>query len=450
MLWRADELAAAIGAPEEAGFAASGVSIDTRSLQPEDLFVALAGERDGHDFVAEALAKGAAGAMVSRDVSVEGRFLRVDDTLAGLNRLGAYARARSAAKIVAVTGSVGKTTTKEMLRRALAGFGAVHAADASFNNHIGVPLTLARLPRGAEFAVLELGMNHPGEIAPLARLARPHVAVITAIERAHIGLMGSLAAIAAEKATIFLGLIPGGTAVLPADSEFFEAVGSFVPVTARQIAFGAGDLAQARLVEALSDAKGCTVLAAIDGLQLRFHLAAPGRHMAMNAVAALAACHALGVDAEKAAAALDGFAPFAGRGVHKTIAMHGAKAVLLDESYNASGASVRAALEVLRLQPGRHVAVLGDMLELGDDARSEHEELAAEVDDAADILFACGPMMGFLFNRMPAAKQGGYAQNAAALAPIVKAAVQPGDSVLVKGSYGSRMRDVVAVLEAAA
>jgi UDP-N-acetylmuramoyl-tripeptide--D-alanyl-D-alanine ligase len=450
MLWRADELAAAFGLPEAEGFAAGGVSIDTRSLQPGDLFVALAGERDGHDFVAEALAKGAAGAMVSRDVAVAGNFLRVDDTLAGLNRLGAFARARSAARVVAVTGSVGKTTTKEMLRRALADFGAVHAADASFNNHIGVPLTLARLPREAEFAVLELGMNHPGEIAPLARLARPHVAMITAIERAHIGLMGSLAAIAAEKATIFLGLGPGGTAVLPADSEFFEAVGSFVPVTARQIAFGAGALAQARLVEAHSDAEGCDVLAEIDGLRLRLRLAAPGRHMAMNAVAAISVCHGLGLDIEKAAAALEGFAPFAGRGVRKSITLGGAQAVLLDESYNASGASVRAALEVLRLQPGRHVAVLGDMLELGEEARSEHEALAAAVDEAADMLFACGPMMGFLFNRMAETKQGGYAPDAAALAPMVKAALRAGDAVLVKGSYGSRMRDVVAVLEAAA
>jgi UDP-N-acetylmuramoyl-tripeptide--D-alanyl-D-alanine ligase len=292
-------------------------------------------------------------------------------------------------------------------------------------------------------------MNHPGEIAPLARLARPHVAVITAIERAHIGLMGSLAAIAAEKATIFLGLVPGGTAVVPADSEFFEAVGSFVPVTARQIAFGAGALAQARLVEAHSDAEGCRGVAEIDGLRLAFQLAAPGRHMAMNAVAALSACHALGLDAEKAAAALAGFVAFAGRGVRKTIPLGGADAVLLDESYNASGASVQAALEVLRLQPGRHVAVLGDMLELGEEAQSEHEALAAAVDEAADILFACGPMMGFLFNRMPAAKQGGYARDAATLAPMVKAAVRPGDAVLVKGSYGSRMRDVVAVLEAA-
>jgi UDP-N-acetylmuramoyl-tripeptide--D-alanyl-D-alanine ligase len=202
MLWNPDELAAATGAGG-AGFAASGISIDTRSLQPGDLFVALTDARDGHDYVAEALQKGAAGAMVSRDPGLPGNFLRVEDTLAGLARLAAFARARFGGKVVAVTGSVGKTTTKEMLRRTLSGFGSVHAADASFNNHIGVPLTLARMPREAEFAVLELGMNHPGEIAPLARLARPHVALITAIERSHIGLMGSIEAIAAEKATIF-------------------------------------------------------------------------------------------------------------------------------------------------------------------------------------------------------------------------------------------------------
>jgi UDP-N-acetylmuramoyl-tripeptide--D-alanyl-D-alanine ligase len=448
MLWREDELAAATGAPDAAGFSASGVSIDTRSLRPGDLFVALAGARDGHDFVGEAVAKGASGAMISRDVPVAGKFLRVADTLAGLTRLGEFARARSAARIVAVTGSVGKTTTKEMLRRALAGFGAVHAADASFNNHIGVPLTLARLPREADFAVLELGMNHPGEIAPLARLARPHVAVITAIERAHIGLMGSLAAIAEEKATIFQGLTAGGAAVLPGDSEFFELLKHAVPASARQIAFGVGPQCQVLLADAESSAEGCGVLVEIAGSQLRFALAAPGRHMAMNAAAVLAVCHALALDLEKSAAALEGFAPVAGRGVRKVIELGGAKAILLDESYNASGASVRAALAVLGVQPGRHVAVLGDMLELGDEARSEHEALAADLDESADILFACGQMMGFLFQRMPAAKQGGYAADAAALAPMVKAAVRPGDSILVKGSYGSRMRDVVAVLEA--
>jgi UDP-N-acetylmuramoyl-tripeptide--D-alanyl-D-alanine ligase len=448
MLWNGEELLAASGARNGNAFPASGISIDTRSLLQGDLFVALTGERDGHDYVAEALQKGAAGVMISRDLGLSGNFLLVEDTLAGLTRLGAFARDRCAAKVVAITGSVGKTTTKEMLRRILAAFGAVHAADASFNNHIGLPLTLARMPRDAEFAVLELGMNHPGEIAPLARLARPDVAVITTIERSHIGLMGSIEAIAAEKATIYLGLQPGGVAVLPGDSGFLDALESFVPVTARNIRFGAGDAAQARLLDSVSNAEGCDVTTQIDSAEIRFHLAAPGRHMAMNALAALAVCAALRLDIKKAAAALDGFLPFAGRGVRKFLRLGDKEAILLDESYNASSASVRAALAVLRLQPGRHVAVLGDMLELGEDAQSEHEGLAADVDAAADILFACGPMMGFLFNRLPAAKQGGYAENAAALAAIVKPAIRSGDAILVKGSYGSRMRDVVAVLEA--
>jgi UDP-N-acetylmuramoyl-tripeptide--D-alanyl-D-alanine ligase len=448
MLWHGEELLAASGASDGKAFAANGVSIDTRSLAPGDLFVALTGDaRDGHDFVAEALAKGAAGVMISRPVAGAENFLLVEDTLAGLTRLGEFARRRGAAKVAAVTGSVGKTTTKEMLRRALGGFGTVHAADASFNNHIGVPLTLARMRRDAQFAVLELGMNHPGEIAPLTRLARPHVAVITTVERAHIGLMGSLGAIAAEKATIYLGLEPGGVAVVPGDSAFAEQLESFVPVAAKAIRFGASSAAQARLVEAASDAEGCDVTAEIGGAKIRFHLAAPGSHMAMNAMAALAACAGLGLDVEKAAAALEGFAPFAGRGVRKPILLGGGAAILLDESYNASGASMRAALSVLRLQPGRHVAILGDMLELGDEARDEHEGLAGDVDAAADILFACGKMMGFLFDRLPQAKQGGYAPDAAALAKLVKPAIRPGDAILVKGSYGSRMRDVVAVLE---
>lgn len=449
MLWSAEELEAASGAREATRFAAGGVSIDTRSLRPGDLFVALAGERDGHDFVAEALARGAAGVMISRALPGVENFLLVEDTLAGLTRLGAFARARAQAKMVAVTGSVGKTTTKEMLRRALGGFGSVHAADASFNNHIGVPLTLARMPREAAFAVLELGMNHPGEIAPLARLVRPDVAVITAIERAHIGPMGSLAAIAAEKAAICLGLEPGGRAVLPGDSPFLAQLESFVPVAAESLRFGAGERAGARLLEAASTAEGCDVTGDIAGAKVHFHLAAPGRHMAMNAMAALAACAALGLDAGKAAAALEGFIPFAGRGVRKPLCLPGGAAILLDESYNASGASMRAALHVLRLQPGRHVAVLGDMLELGEDAGSEHEGLAAEVAVAADLLFACGPMMRLLFDSIPESKRGGYAADAAALAALVQPAIRPGDAILVKGSYGSRMRDVVAVLEAA-
>jgi UDP-N-acetylmuramoyl-tripeptide--D-alanyl-D-alanine ligase len=448
-LWDAQELAIASGS-RGAGFAVDGISIDTRTLRPGDLFVALTDARDGHDFVADAFAKGAAGALVSKPVAGFENLLVVDDTLAALTRLGEFSRARSTAKIVAVTGSVGKTTTKEMLRRALSAFGHVHAAAASFNNHIGVPLTLARMPRDADFAVLEIGMNHPGEIAPLSHLARPHVAIITAVERAHIGHMGSVEAIAAEKADVFRGLTAGGMAILPRDSAFLQKLGAAVPAGAARITFGARDLAEARLIEAESDADGCAVLGRIDGKVTRVRLNAPGTHMAMNAMAVLAACHALGLDVEKAAAALDGFEPLPGRGARREVAVADGVALLLDESYNASGAAMRAAFAVLALQPGRRVAVLGDMLELGDEAEDEHLDLRAQLLEAADIVFTAGAMMGLLFDTLPPAKQGAHAGDAAALAPLVRAALRPGDAVLVKGSYGSRMRDVVSHLEGGA
>jgi UDP-N-acetylmuramoyl-tripeptide--D-alanyl-D-alanine ligase len=442
-LWNGDELARAVGTASR-GFAVGGISIDTRTVKPGDLFVALQGARDGHDFVAEALAKGAAAALVSRPMP--GNVLLVEDTLAALRRLGEAARARARARIVAVTGSVGKTTTKEMLRRCLAGFGTVHAAEASFNNHIGVPLTLARMPRDANFAVFEIGTNHPGEIAPLAALVRPHVAIIIRVDRAHLGLIGSEVAIAAEKASIFSALEPGGTAVLPADTVHDEILRAAVPAGARVTAFG--ECGAARLAALENRADSCTVEAEIGGVREKFVLAAPGAHMARNAVAVLAAATALGLEVSRAAAALNGFAPFVGRGARREVVVPGGtKIVLLDESYNASGASMRAALAVLALQPGRHVAVLGDMLELGDAAAAEHEGLRPAVLAGADLVFTCGEMMRRLFDTLPAAKQGGHAAAAADLAPLVAAALRQGDAVLVKGSYGSRMREVIAVLE---
>jgi UDP-N-acetylmuramoyl-tripeptide--D-alanyl-D-alanine ligase len=448
-LWDAAELAMAVGS-RSAGFAVEGISIDSRTIAPGDLFVALQDARDGHDFVADAFAKGAAGALVARDMPGFENLLVVPDTLAALTRLGEFSRARARARVVAVTGSVGKTTTKEMLRCALGAFGTVHAASASFNNHIGVPLTLARLPRDADFAVLEIGMNHPGEILPLARLARPHIGIVTGVERTHIGLMGSEEAIAAEKADLLRGLMPTGVAILPRDSAFLQRLAAGVPAGATKLTFGRRDLAEARLIEAESGADGCDVVANIAGTVVNFHLNAAGAHMAMNAMAVLAACHAAGLDSEKAAAALAEFAPLPGRGARRGITVAGGSALLLDESYNASGASMRAAFAVLALQPGRRVAVLGDMLELGEDAEEEHLALRAAVCEAADCIFCCGEMMGFLFDTLPPDRQGGYAEDAAALAPLVRAALLPDDAVLVKGSYGSRMRDVIAALESAA
>ena len=389
-LWTAAELGAVFGV--ERAWDVTGISIDTRTLQPGDLFVALAGERDGHDFVETAFAKGAAAALVSRPMS--GNAIVVDDTLKALERLGAAARARTEAKIVAVTGSVGKTTTKEMLRRTLGAFGAVHAAEASFNNHIGVPLTLARMPRGVDFGVFEIGMNHPGEIAPLVALVRPYVAVVTCVDRAHLGLMGSEEAIAREKAAIYGGLEPGGTAVIPGDSAFVQLLREAVPEGRQAVVCGR----EARLLNVKAGAEGSDIEAEIHGRPVRFTLLAPGLHMARNAVAVLAAAVALGLDAQQAAAGLDGFAPFAGRGARRELMLpDGGTVLLLDESYNASGASMRAALAVLALQPGRHVAVLGDMLELGDESPREHLALHEAALAAADVIFTCGIWTRTLF-----------------------------------------------------
>ncbi len=433
-LWTAAALWEATGGAMTAAFDAAGVSIDSRTLRPGDLFVALVGDRDGHAHVADALARGAAGAMVHRRDGMpdSAPLLVVDDTLHGLTALGRAGRARFGGRVVAVTGSVGKTTIKEMLRAALSAFGPTHAAQASYNNHWGVPLTLALLPQDAAFCVAEIGMNHAGEIAPLARLAAPHIGVVTSVASAHIGHLGSLEAIADEKASIREGLQPGGILLLPADSPFFARMAQGAP--ARSFG-GNGD------VRLLSWGDGVRVL--VGGQEVAFRLDAPGQHMAMNAAATLAVCDALGLDPARAAAALDGWSPVAGRGQQR----RAGDILLLDESYNASSASVRAALDVLRGMPGRRVAVLGDMLELGDFGRIEHEGLADAVERDADVLYACGPLMRHLFDAVPDAKRGAHAPDSAALAPLVADAVRPGDAVLVKGSLGSRMRLVVQRLE---
>ena len=448
VLWSAEDLESATGGGMSGRFAATGVSIDTRTLMPSDLFVALTGENgDGHDHVAAAWAAGAAGALVHRPISGTGNLLLTEDTLAALTRLGAFARRRFSGRLAAISGSVGKTTTKEMLRTILSEQAGTHAAIASYNNHWGVPLTLARMPPEALYAVIEIGMNHAGEIEPLARLAEPHVAVITTVSATHIGHLGSLFDIAAEKATIFRGLQRGGTAVLPADSPFLdplqEAAGD-----ARVLRFGRAANAEARLMEMRPDAEGSDIVIRLLGQELRLRLNAPGSHMAMNAVAALAAAAALGADPVRGARALEAFTPIAGRGARRCIRLAGGNGLLLDESYNASAASVRAALEVLALQPARRrIAVLGDMLELGEIGPSEHAGLAAAVDASADLVFTCGPLSRHLFTAMPEAKRGAHADNARALAPIVVAALRAGDAVLIKGSLGSRMRDVVSAID---
>ena len=450
-LWTSTELRAATSGALAAECAVKGVSIDSRSIAPGDIFIALRDQRDGHDFVADALARGAMAAMV--DHAPQGavdtaKLLMVGDTLAGLTALGAAGRARAMARVVGVTGSVGKTTTKEMLRVALGAFGATHASAASHNNHWGVPLTLARLPRDAAFAVIEMGMNNRGEIAPLSRLAQPQIGIITSIGTAHIGLLGSQAAIAAEKGDIIAGIAPGGTAILPADSAFaVELVARARDAGLAVLTHGEAAGADARLLSYQASPEGGMAEIVLAGQHIALRLTTPGRHVALNACAVLAAVQALGLSPEKGAEALASFTAGAGRGALRRIRVAGGEALLIDDSYNASVASVRAGLAVLAAQPAkRRIFAFGDMLELGAEGPAQHAALAPDAAQNSDLVFCCGPLSANLFDALPAHQRGGHFPDSAALAPALRAALQPGDAVLVKGSLGSRMGLVIAAL----
>jgi UDP-N-acetylmuramoyl-tripeptide--D-alanyl-D-alanine ligase len=459
-LWTAREAAGATGAKLAHGEAwiAEGVSIDTRAVQPGDLFVALKGPRfDGHDFVVSALSNGAAAAMIDRQIpGADPAFLlSVPDTQAGLEALARAARARSKAGIVAVTGSVGKTGTKEALAKALGSLGPTHASSGNLNNHIGLPLSLARLPAGVRFGVFEIGMNHAGEIAPLSTLLRPHVAIITNVEAVHIAHFPNIEAIADAKAEIFEGMTPDGTVVLNRDNPHFTRLANRAKDrNIRRIwSFGAAQDAEACLLSVSLKPDGSSVQSMILGHRVNFTLPLPGRHHALNALAVLLAVAALDGDVAAAAEALAKLSPVQGRGSSVDITMEKGSFRLIDESYNASPVSVRAALSVLALtQPGaggRRLVVLGDMLELGDSAIAEHAGLAGALVAAnADTVFTVGPLMRHLTDALPVSLRGGHAEQSAALAPLVAATVRPNDVVLVKGSAGSRMDAVVTALRA--
>ncbi len=465
-LWTAEDAAAATSGSARGGWTGvTGVSIDTRTLVPGELFVALEGEnRDGHDFVPQALAAGAGAVMVSRIPAVvadDAPVLLVDDTLAALGRLGTAARARSAAKVIAVTGSVGKTSTKEMLRSMLACQGRVHAAEKSYNNHWGVPLTLARMPAATQFAVIEMGMNHPGEIAPLSRLARPHVAIITTIEPVHLAAFDSIEGIADAKAEVFAGLEPGGVAILNRDNPQFGRLAAQAG-GARILSFGTGDC-DLILEQAAVDGTSTAVRARISGRPISFKLGAPGAHFAMNATAALGAVAAVGADIARAGQAMAGWFPPEGRGQRWRIELGPAgrdgAITLIDDSYNANPASIRAALAVLAASPladvagregrGRRIAFLGDMLELGPTEDSLHAGLAdlAEI-DGIDTLHLAGPRMRALHQALPAEKRGHWFEDSEKLAQWVCKAIDAGDVCVVKGSLGMAMRRVVDSIKA--
>ena len=461
VLWTVEAMAAAIGAEREGALPLSvpGISIDSRTLAPGDAFFAIQGDhRDGHDFVAAALASKAGLAVAAADrrseLPQDVPLLVVPDVLAALRALAAAARARLQGKVIGVTGSVGKTGTKEALRLALSQDGETHASAASYNNHWGVPLSLARCPASARYAVLEMGMNHAGEIVPLSRLARPHVAIITTVAPVHLEFFGSLAKIADAKAEIFLGLEAGGAAVINRDNSQFARLKRRAKEAgvARIVSFGEHEQADARLIKCALHPGCSAVQADILGTELTYKIGAPGRHLVHNSLAVLAAAVLVGADLALAALALADFKPASGRGAAFEIDLPGGPATVIDESYNANPASMAAALALLGQRPvgarGRRIAVLGDMLELGPRGRALHRGLLAPVDaNAIDLVFCCGPLMRALWRALPASRRGGYAEDSAALEPQVLSAVGAGDVVMVKGSLGSRMAPVVKALQ---
>ncbi|MCP8937176.1 UDP-N-acetylmuramoylalanyl-D-glutamyl-2,6-diaminopimelate--D-alanyl-D-alanine ligase [Alsobacter sp. SYSU M60028] len=460
-LWQPDDLLAAMGARADGAplREVTGVSIDTRTLQPGDLFFAIRGEaRDGHDFVPAALARGAAAAVVAEDRAAEFRELgplcAVPDVLDALVALGLAARARTGARIAAITGSVGKTGTKEALRAVLAAQGPTHASAASYNNHWGVPLTLARMPSASRFGVFEIGMNHAGEITPLTGMVRPHVAAITTVEPVHLENLGSIEAIADAKAEIFDGLEEGGVAVLPRDNPHFERLLRHAEASraTRIVTFGEHAEADVRLVGLAMKPDMSIVEASVHGSAVAYRLGSPGRHVALNSLCVLAVCAGLGADVTLAALALAHVRPPSGRGERIVLSAPGGDMALYDESYNANPASMRAALSILGQAPlgpgGRRVAVLGDMLELGPEGPALHAGLAPAIADAGvDVVFCAGPLMKNLFDALPAARRGAWASSASELEPAVVAAVRAGDAITVKGSNGSRTATIVAALK---
>ncbi len=458
-LWTQTELCAALGAAPNAGFSVrvTGVSIDSRTLEFDDLFFAIRGDaHDGHDHVARAFEAGAAAAVVSRERAPQlaplGPVFAVEDTLKAMERLGVAARARSKAKIAAVTGSVGKTTAKEMLRAMLTACGITHASAASYNNHWGVPLTLARMPANARFGVFEMGMNHAGEIAPLTRMARPHVALVTTIAPVHIEHLGSIEAIADAKAEIFLGLEPHGTAVLNCDAPQYERLNRAASARgARVLSFGRGADCDAQLLAVEAIDSGSRVKARVLAHELPFELGAPGAHMAENALGALLAADALGADVHACAKALRRFSPQKGRGERFLLPTADGPVTIIDESYNANPTSMRAALALLAaVKPGpkgRRIAVIGDMLELGPKAAAMHAELAADLSaNNVDLLFGAGPLTRALYEAAPASMRAVWTERSSDLTDEVARVLRGGDIAMVKGSNGSRMAPIVAAL----
>ncbi len=452
-LWTADELQNVTGGQMcgQAVLPIRGVSIDSRSVCVGDLFVAIKGDRvDGHDYIGSAFRNGAGLALVSRARKIDAKkhcLLTVDgDPLDALVKLGRAARQRSAAQVIAVTGSVGKTSTKEMLRATLAPSGDTHASVASYNNHWGVPLTLARLSREATYGVFEIGMNHAGEITPLVAMVQPHVAVVTNVAASHLGHFRSLDEIADAKAEIFSGVVRGGAAVINRDSDYYGILQRTAMMFGIEniVSFGKHGDATVRLEQIVLRPEGSSITVSVFGETIAYKLGLPGEHMAINSLAVLAAAKLANADMARAVLSLANLKPARGRGGQEKFQTASGEITLLDESYNANPASMRAAIKLLTQIPvskgARRVAVLGDMLELGEFGLALHSELADVLGEAKiDVVHAVGPLMQEMWVKLPKNARGQHAATSALLVEHIFDDVRDGDVVMVKGSLGSKM-----------
>jgi UDP-N-acetylmuramoyl-tripeptide--D-alanyl-D-alanine ligase len=465
-LWTPELLVAAANAQLDGTIAhmITGFSIDTRSIAAGDVFVALKDVRDGHEFVTTAFKAGAAAALVASSYvrkPGDGALIRVDDPLRALERIGIAARTRLSpdARVIAVTGSVGKTGTKEMLRACLTPLGRTHAADKSFNNHWGVPLTLARMPAGTRYGVFEIGMNHPGEITPLVRMVRPHVAVITTVEPVHLAAFPSVEAIADAKAEIFDGLEAGkGVAILNRDNSHFARLAAACQACgARSVSFGQAAEATYRASAIQAGPDGSVITLVRAGTQgLTYRIGAPGLHLAQNSLAVVAALDAVGADLARVLPVLAQVTAPQGRGARSKLATPTGHVLLIDESYNANPASMRAALAAMATVPratgnaigARRIAVLGDMLELGPQSVALHRELSSAIDAAdVDLVFASGTHMKALHMDICPSVRAAWSERSDGLVEPLLAVVRAGDVIVVKGSLGSRMAVVVDALK---
>ncbi|MEQ1789483.1 MAG: UDP-N-acetylmuramoyl-tripeptide--D-alanyl-D-alanine ligase [Rickettsiales bacterium] len=448
-LWAVADAIKATGGTSENDWCAWRVEIDSRKVQAGDLFVAVKGDNfDGHDYVADAFAKGAIAAVVSRKLEISGNQLLVADTFKALDDLGKYNRNRSNAKIIGITGSVGKTSTKEMMKLALAAHGKTYATTGNYNNHIGTPLNLANLPLDAEFAVFEMGMNHVGEIAHLTNMVRPHIALITGVAAVHLEFFPSVDEIANAKAEIFEGLESGGIAIINADQHYFA------DIKYSKVTFGENEKADCRLLVYKPTISGCEVSAKIMGEGFNYTLAATGKHWAVISLSVLAVVHVLGLDVCKSAAALVGFAEVEGRGRVEKITVAGGQFLLIDDSYNASPASMVAAFvktnEVWQAQgkKGRKIALLGDMLELGESSPEIHAKLAENLlEQGFDKVYTIGNLMKYLHDAIPPDLRAEHASSAVALLHALDGVFVADDVVLIKGSHGSKIYELANLLK---